>query len=123
LESEIEFVRCKTCHYSLANLTEHRCPECGTAFNPRDPGTFAHIVLVDLRLVLILLVVEWVAFAFFLWRNYEVVPFEPQQATPSAALDHAMIWAMVDAAMFAFLLPWVYVFAMLYRNRRFLRRS
>ena len=34
------FVHCKTCHYSLANLTEHRCPECGTAFDPNDPTTF-----------------------------------------------------------------------------------
>jgi hypothetical protein len=33
-------VRCKTCHYSLANLTEHRCPECGCAFDPNDPSTF-----------------------------------------------------------------------------------
>jgi hypothetical protein len=33
-------VRCKTCHYSLANLTEHRCPECGTSFDPNDPATF-----------------------------------------------------------------------------------
>jgi hypothetical protein len=34
------FVRCKTCHYSLANLTEHRCPECGTPFDPNDPASF-----------------------------------------------------------------------------------
>jgi hypothetical protein len=33
-------MRCKTCHYSLANLTEHRCPECGRAFDPNDPNTF-----------------------------------------------------------------------------------
>lgn len=38
-------MRCKSCHYSLANLTsrggEHRCPECGRAFDPGDPDTFA----------------------------------------------------------------------------------
>jgi uncharacterized paraquat-inducible protein A len=35
-----ELVRCKTCHYSLMGLTEHRCPECGTPFDPNDPSTF-----------------------------------------------------------------------------------
>ena len=33
-------MRCKTCHYSLSGLTEHRCPECGAAFDPKNPGTF-----------------------------------------------------------------------------------
>ena len=33
-------MRCKTCHYSLLNLPEHRCPECGNAFDPNDPSTF-----------------------------------------------------------------------------------
>src|SRR5688572_2683449 len=29
-------MRCKTCHYSLENLTEDRCPECGREFDPND---------------------------------------------------------------------------------------
>ncbi len=33
-------MRCKACHYSLANLTKNRCPECGRAFDPNDPSTF-----------------------------------------------------------------------------------
>jgi hypothetical protein len=35
-------VRCKTCHYSLKNLTgpPHRCPECGREFDPNDRDTF-----------------------------------------------------------------------------------
>ena len=33
-----ERVRCKSCHYSLKGLTEHRCPECGQPF---DPNAFA----------------------------------------------------------------------------------
>ncbi len=33
-------MRCKTCQYPLAKLTEHRCPECGRAFDPNDPSTF-----------------------------------------------------------------------------------
>jgi hypothetical protein len=38
-------VRCKTCHYSLANLTgpPNRCPECGRAFSPNDSSTFETI--------------------------------------------------------------------------------
>jgi hypothetical protein len=31
---------CIGCDYSLANLPERRCPECGRAFDPSDPATF-----------------------------------------------------------------------------------
>lgn len=34
-------MRCLTCHYDLAHLSEHRCPECGGAFDPNDPLTFS----------------------------------------------------------------------------------
>jgi hypothetical protein len=30
---------CRVCGYSLVRLTEPRCPECGTVFNPDDPRT------------------------------------------------------------------------------------
>ena len=30
---------CRQCHYPLVGLSEHRCPECGTPFDPRDPTT------------------------------------------------------------------------------------
>lgn len=33
-------MRCLSCKYDLSQLTEHRCPECGRAFDPTDPGTF-----------------------------------------------------------------------------------
>ncbi len=33
-------MRCIACHYSLKDLTEHRCPECGRAFDPEKPNTF-----------------------------------------------------------------------------------
>ena len=33
-------MRCLDCHYSLENLTENRCPECGRPFDPTDPTTF-----------------------------------------------------------------------------------
>src|SRR4051794_33949091 len=31
---------CKTCHYCLAGLSQHRCPECAQAFDPLDSSTF-----------------------------------------------------------------------------------
>jgi hypothetical protein len=39
---DVSIVRCKTCHYSLENLTgpPHRCPECGRAFDPNVWSTF-----------------------------------------------------------------------------------
>lgn len=32
--------RCRGCGYSLADLREHACPECGRAFDPAEPRTF-----------------------------------------------------------------------------------
>ena len=29
-----------SCHYDLNNLAEHRCPECGRAFDPKDSSSF-----------------------------------------------------------------------------------
>lgn len=33
-------MRCKSCHYPLTKLPEHRCPECGRAFDPGDASTW-----------------------------------------------------------------------------------
>jgi len=33
-------VRCLTCSYILKGLAEHRCPECGRAFDPGDATTY-----------------------------------------------------------------------------------
>src|SRR5688572_14504441 len=35
-----DFARCKHCHYSLSNLHEPRCPECGQAFDPNNRSTY-----------------------------------------------------------------------------------
>ena len=32
-------MRCISCQYDLSKLTEHRCPECGRAFDPNDLST------------------------------------------------------------------------------------
>lgn len=32
-------MRCRQCLYILDGLTTHRCPECGTTFDPNDEGT------------------------------------------------------------------------------------
>jgi hypothetical protein len=57
-------VRCKTCHYSLANLKEHRCPECGRAFDPNDPTTFHPAAYVPLSkgVLSIIMVIVCVSF-------------------------------------------------------------
>ena len=31
---------CRRCQYNLVQLTRPSCPECGTAFDPADPGTY-----------------------------------------------------------------------------------
>jgi len=31
---------CRQCQYVLDGLTENRCPECGTTFEPGDPSTY-----------------------------------------------------------------------------------
>jgi hypothetical protein len=64
-------VQCKTCHYSLENLAEHRCPECGRAFDPNDESTFdcgvrkpisqgLYLLILMLILLLIMLVAAFV---------------------------------------------------------------
>lgn len=34
-------VYCRECHYPLANLKEHRCPECGREFDPGNRCTYS----------------------------------------------------------------------------------
>ena len=40
-DAEDLFVRCLTCKCDLSNLTEHRCPGRGRAFDPDDSNTFS----------------------------------------------------------------------------------
>lgn len=34
-------MRCLKCDYLLNNLAEHRCPECGTEFDPKVRATYS----------------------------------------------------------------------------------
>ena len=40
LDVDVCFMRCLSCNYDLSNLTEHRCPECGRAFDPTIRTTY-----------------------------------------------------------------------------------
>ena len=33
-------LRCLSCKYDLSHLTEHRCPECGRAFDANDSSSY-----------------------------------------------------------------------------------
>ena len=33
-------MRCLNCKYDLRNLAEHRCPECGREFDPKEAKTY-----------------------------------------------------------------------------------
>ena len=65
-------MRCLDCHYSLKNLTEHRCPECGRPFDPNNPRSFLHVdsekpgtaVLMAIGVGLIVVPVVFIALLF-----------------------------------------------------------
>lgn len=39
--STLVCMHCLACRYALTGLSVPRCPECGRAFDPRDPSTYA----------------------------------------------------------------------------------
>src|SRR5690349_15692237 len=67
-------MRCLDCHYSLKNLTEHRCPECGRAFDPDDPSTVRYSEKTPWTRVMILLgcvfVLSSIALRFLLHNSW-----------------------------------------------------
>jgi hypothetical protein len=78
-------VRCKNCHYLLSNLPpvriggEHRCPECGRAFDPADPTTWTSEALIGRRrlrwvwlVALIALLLFFIAAFIPVLQNYPV---------------------------------------------------
>lgn len=62
-------MRCKNCQYSLEGLTGHRCPECGTPFDPNakpDPITRRDKMSVLVVLAIIVTIVALRAVLMFL---------------------------------------------------------
>jgi predicted amidophosphoribosyltransferase len=66
-------MRCLSCKYDLSKLTEHRCPECGRAFDPEDPRTFKPFVPFVLRFRLWLRVLGVVAILILSWKILDLL--------------------------------------------------
>ncbi len=80
--------RCTSCGYELRGLTENRCPECGTGFDPADQSEIAARVgrpapRGGRRWIVILLIVLLAGtVAANLWTYYQVR--KPRPAAPPA---------------------------------------
>lgn len=66
---------CRSCQYKLVGLNARRCPECGCAFDPADPKTFAKRrpgprALIGFGLALVVGVVAILGFWVALKPNY-----------------------------------------------------
>jgi hypothetical protein len=77
-------MRCLNCKYDLSHLTEHRCPECGREFDPKDPQTFgsppnreAAIIWLSC-LVCALPVIVWLLFEL---QRMPYMPHRPSMGT------------------------------------------
>lgn len=94
-------MRCKTCRYSLSGLTEHRCPECGNAFDPNDPYLYRRDTRrgpFGWRELGILAAVAYMV-GFFFWRPFGRVPVDMHNAPElevagSLAMLAAVTWPM-----------------------------
>src|SRR5262245_23970795 len=93
-------MRCKSSHYSLANLTEPRCPERGRAVDPNNPNTFDdadrnsrvnrnHLILVMLGI----LVATWIS-VYLGFRDGPVI-ITPFGATVAAILVTILLLPVV----------------------------
>jgi hypothetical protein len=80
-------VRCKTCHYSLANLTEHRCPECGASFDPNDPSTYFDASTTDRPRTLVGIATLSYGFLALIWLSYVYLIADSEPLTFGVALS------------------------------------
>jgi len=77
-------MRCIKCGYDLRKLSEHRCPECGTEFNPSVTGK-----TIDGRVLL-----AWTGFAWTLVIILRLLS-TPDDRDPAPCLVGAMVWLII----------------------------
>jgi hypothetical protein len=109
-------MRCLTCNYDLRNLDEHRCPECGRAFDPNDPAfkhprrrywlrvaryTIVGLVGLSIALFAVFFLLEW---------STPPIPYKPDRGTLGSAIAVGATAVMAGAVLF---FPFVAIGAML----------
>lgn len=119
------FMRCKACNYSLWKLTEHRCPECGRAFDPDDPRTFAaprpFRSRRERRKPAII-------YFFVIWLSATIIPLRNFTDRFWERLHFVVIWAAITAVLTLLLMIWYAwliepcIFMIRSKRRRLLRR-
>ena len=78
-------MRCLDCHYSLKNLTEHRCPECGRAFDPLDARTYGmQPVFFPMRAVYEIGLLSYLCNLVFVYLLIDVRPGVPRDVVGTA---------------------------------------
>jgi hypothetical protein len=105
-------MRCKTCHYSLANLPgpEHRCPECGRAFDPKDARTF----LVSGSRASFWIVVVGLIVASLCWvLLFGTIYFFDEEAWPARPWNRPTLptWYLIRSFLSVAFFTWVLAFA------------
>ncbi|MFG0252061.1 MAG: hypothetical protein ACF8NJ_04220 [Phycisphaerales bacterium JB038] len=103
---------CRGCGYRLDGLGEHRCPECGRAFDPDRPGSFRFGRATDagrFRRLSVLLPTGYAAVLFLLVYSAWGASYLALGQLPEAYLDHPctfswpILWLALAAQWFAFL--------------------
>lgn len=108
-------MRCWRCDYDLSNTTEHRCPECGRAFDPENEETYATTEkLQGLKLARALLIVIFIVLfaGFFVGELQSLLNPRVGVAVPmtSQFVVKAVLYAAVRTVpLAAFGLVWIYL--------------
>lgn len=98
-------MRCRSCKYDLRNLSENRCPECGSPFDPNDPKTFFAPARRERGWWIEIALITAVAYIVLLTLNL-LDEFGVLGSPGHAGPDESLLSIIVRAAMFAIpLLP------------------
>lgn len=85
-------MRCLDCGYDLRELAEHRCPECGRAFDPAKPETYAGLPPRDgLMLLGAIFAFLLVAAPIFLYLPFSIIRAPDDPPRPYALLGYTSI--------------------------------